>query len=281
MSTEQRAARECMDIAMSDNIDPVKEVMFAEVIAGLLTAPPGEDEYDKNKQHQKAFAELDEVLGTPPAGMGERADSDALRCAEASAWLTIETAPKDGTRIDLWATVDPQMEDGFERYADAFWSVDHNWWCKKYAGRHDTTVLYASHWVRKPSPPTQSGHSALQNSQEAALSSAAASPPTLGVDPLSTPPVSPTTPSAVVRKAALDWVDKAPLVPLCDGTSDHAETVAGEIVTALTALITRERSAAFKEGMEAAAVLAAKWDSGTSTPAGIARLIRRQAGKPT
>lgn len=70
-----------------------------------------------------------------------------------SEWQPIETAPKDGTHIDLWA-------DG-ERLADCFWAEGEDYghddchWRQCYAEASSSfqTAYDPSHWMPLPAPP--------------------------------------------------------------------------------------------------------------------------------
>lgn len=70
------------------------------------------------------------------------------------AWQPIETAPKDGTLVDLWA-------DG-ERLPDCFWFApewsdeEEHCWRQKYAetvGCSFAVMVAPSHWMPQPQPP--------------------------------------------------------------------------------------------------------------------------------
>lgn len=74
------------------------------------------------------------------------------------AWMPIETAPKDGTSIDVW---------NGERIPDVSWcrpdggSIDYKDWCASVAEVHGYSVGWCmeniyphpTHWMPKPSPP--------------------------------------------------------------------------------------------------------------------------------
>lgn len=66
---------------------------------------------------------------------------------EEANWQPIETAPKDGTRIDVWRRG--------ERLTDVFWSDEEEWW--SYMGDTYPIPLAASpaptHWRPLPAPP--------------------------------------------------------------------------------------------------------------------------------
>jgi len=54
-------------------------------------------------------------------------------------WQPIETAPHDGTIVDLW------HKDGF-RIVDEWWAGDEDHWC----GTENTEF---THWMAIPDPP--------------------------------------------------------------------------------------------------------------------------------
>lgn len=63
-------------------------------------------------------------------------------------WQPIETAPKDGTRVDLWVTD--------RRVADSWWSLSHNGWIDPqggWDGEYDRLEGEPSHWMPPPPPP--------------------------------------------------------------------------------------------------------------------------------
>ena len=71
----------------------------------------------------------------------------------ATEWQPIETAPKDGTLIDLWAY--SKVDEGYYRYPECFWNSaqaeqeGEGYWC--------TIDLYelnkVTHWMPLPDPP--------------------------------------------------------------------------------------------------------------------------------
>ncbi len=77
---------------------------------------------------------------------------------DANGWLPIESAPRDGTRVDLWV-LDPHWGD-CSRVVDCYWSQD--WkpegvWLDPNAEYGDTGELYGTptHYRLPPPPPAQ------------------------------------------------------------------------------------------------------------------------------
>ena len=85
----------------------------------------------------------------------------ALRCAarlsgEERAWQPIETAPKDGTRMDLWAKSWLPAFDRFEskRFADCYWrqqDVIMGGWKAAWIGVSSDWL--PTHWMPLPDAP--------------------------------------------------------------------------------------------------------------------------------
>lgn len=75
-----------------------------------------------------------------------------LRRAASREWMPIETAPRDGTKVDLWV-VWPNAPA--ERIANAWFSG--NWWRMYSRGfdKHGFTIetRKITHWMPLPSPP--------------------------------------------------------------------------------------------------------------------------------
>lgn len=69
-----------------------------------------------------------------------------------SEWQPIETAPKDGTRIDLWIKWWRYDTDTFvgRRHTDCLWSISDKKWCSA----HPLTAGKVTHWIAIPAPPT-------------------------------------------------------------------------------------------------------------------------------
>lgn len=69
-----------------------------------------------------------------------------------ASWQPIETAPLDGTEVDLWAH---WPETGARRrVADAFFSVDHDdWQLGQYRRFQFAHPPILTHWMPKPESP--------------------------------------------------------------------------------------------------------------------------------
>jgi hypothetical protein len=68
-------------------------------------------------------------------------------------WRPIATAPKDGTRVDLW-------RQG-HRVTDAFWDEGEEWWCidSRYSDGEPCPLAVSpepTHWQSLPAPPALS-----------------------------------------------------------------------------------------------------------------------------
>jgi GTP:adenosylcobinamide-phosphate guanylyltransferase len=76
------------------------------------------------------------------------------------AWQPIETAPKDGSKVDLWVTIPARQVTGcgYNRVPDC-WFSDGKWWIydeTKYASNAAncrSEVWNVSHWMPIPAAP--------------------------------------------------------------------------------------------------------------------------------
>lgn len=64
-------------------------------------------------------------------------------------WQTIESAPKDGTTVDVWLTL-PSGGAG-QRYPDASW--DGTSWVSELEEWEIPRHFHVTHWMPLPSPP--------------------------------------------------------------------------------------------------------------------------------
>lgn len=82
--------------------------------------------------------------------------SAATEAEGSGAWRTVESAPMDGTRIDVWAYW-PEHDRSY-RTTDAFWSVEHGEWQLGQFRRdqflHPPTI---THWMPPPAEPMVDG----------------------------------------------------------------------------------------------------------------------------
>jgi hypothetical protein len=74
-------------------------------------------------------------------------------------WQAIESAPKDGTEIDLWGRLNGEMPSRDERITDCKWLHDANgpgWNTRGDQGWESLCAIQwkPSHWMPRPSPPT-------------------------------------------------------------------------------------------------------------------------------
>lgn len=68
--------------------------------------------------------------------------------ANCSGWLPIESAPKDGTVIDLWCG---NRDSGLaDRFPDSYFRSDHQRWC---ACDYGILAIAPTHWRPLPLPP--------------------------------------------------------------------------------------------------------------------------------
>jgi len=69
----------------------------------------------------------------------------------ANSWQTIESAPKDGTLVDIYI-----MSLG-ERYTDSYYAKDEGVWCWDIDGLEGKRIAFTAtpptHWMPLPKPP--------------------------------------------------------------------------------------------------------------------------------
>jgi len=71
--------------------------------------------------------------------------------AELGGWIDISEAPKDGTKVDVWAKFD---KSGWRRVPDAFWNVKINdWQLGDYNAADYMVHPEITHWMPLPPPP--------------------------------------------------------------------------------------------------------------------------------
>jgi hypothetical protein len=76
-------------------------------------------------------------------------------------WQPIETAPKDGTVIDVWVNDNRSSTPTGRRYTGVRWDYGWRWFDPYYDGRgsyvgidNGVNVL-VTHWMPLPTPPTE------------------------------------------------------------------------------------------------------------------------------
>jgi hypothetical protein len=72
-------------------------------------------------------------------------------------WRLIETAPKDGTEIDVWCSSSHPGDNGGYRIANAYWSRAEHKWLKRGQGDCRTWMHQPTHWMPLPSAPATGG----------------------------------------------------------------------------------------------------------------------------
>jgi hypothetical protein len=79
-----------------------------------------------------------------------------------SAWQPIETAPKDGTRVDLWAKAWSPFDDTFhhQRCANCYWVKQDTIGNSPAHWVHLDSGWFPTHWMPLPDPPSGKGQAA-------------------------------------------------------------------------------------------------------------------------
>lgn len=112
-------------------------------------------------EFQKSGYDLSEYMETEEGENGKRPallTNDSLTPG-LNFWQPIDSAPKDGTKIDLWVRIRPsKMEEpeSYERFPASWWDSDRDdwklgrlcWHSKFYADAHIPT-----HWMPSPTAP--------------------------------------------------------------------------------------------------------------------------------
>jgi len=100
--------------------------------------------------------------GEPGNWNGAQPVIEYVRAAEAEVsklkaqveWQPIETAPRDGRKVDLWASFE---KSGWRRVSDAHWNATlGDWQLGQYNASDYMTRPEITHWRPLPAPPTQS-----------------------------------------------------------------------------------------------------------------------------
>jgi hypothetical protein len=70
-------------------------------------------------------------------------------------WQPIETAPRDGTEIDLWVQAHQGTivaPESYGRVVDCWFAFD-EWRCWDVFEGQTVTVHNVTHWMKRPEPP--------------------------------------------------------------------------------------------------------------------------------
>jgi hypothetical protein len=75
-----------------------------------------------------------------------------------SEWQTIESAPKDGTRVDLYAKTWRAESDDFvsSRFPDCYWTNGDSMTNRRAHWSRLDTGWHPTHWMPLPDPPVAS-----------------------------------------------------------------------------------------------------------------------------
>lgn len=140
--------------AFEEAIRPFASGSWGKIKAWIVNGAPDQAQgVEAAKQLTKLNATVDEILALPD----EWADDPA----ELNGWQPIDSAPKDGSKIDLWVRIRPSKMDEpetFERFPGAWWDADRNdwklghlrWHAKFYADAHIPVL-----WMPLPTPPVR------------------------------------------------------------------------------------------------------------------------------
>ncbi len=72
-------------------------------------------------------------------------------------WQTIDSAPKDGTRVDLWAKCWLAHSDKFDymRCPNCYWSKGESEFNRRAGWTNLESGWFPTHWMPLPDPPTE------------------------------------------------------------------------------------------------------------------------------
>lgn len=91
------------------------------------------------------FGEVRPLLATHPAGQSAGSGADG--------WLPIETAPKDGTRVDLWVVPHDAFANGNADRLEARWMERVGW--VRIGGGYVSECGEPTHWRQRPGAPDE------------------------------------------------------------------------------------------------------------------------------
>jgi hypothetical protein len=89
-------------------------------------------------------------------GSSAGADSGSFTPRREDGWQPIDTAPKDGTRVDLWAKMWQVYNDEFtgKRFADCYWTNGDSMSGRHAHWRELDPSWRPTHWMPLPEPPS-------------------------------------------------------------------------------------------------------------------------------
>lgn len=112
----------------------------------------GEESYRQalaDAERHESIAAMVRLVGLK----GALAEIESLRSKEQK-WRPIETAPKDGSKVDLWVVWPEYNDDSAHarRAPDASWDAD-DWLIGQYKLGQFMAKPYATHWMPPPADP--------------------------------------------------------------------------------------------------------------------------------
>ena len=112
----------------------------------------GRDDPPEGRHWEGWLAEQIVAALSPESPSG--APSSAPQGQHADGWRPIESAPKDGTKVDLWIHRQVGWSAGPDRLPDC-WHSAGKWWVYDEHGDDQcrSEVCHATHWMARPEPP--------------------------------------------------------------------------------------------------------------------------------
>lgn len=138
----------------NDAVELIRKAIFSEMQKSFCVGWERGNSVYGGHDPDIEFLEWVEEIGKGPALLPKDSLTTGL-----NGWQTIDTAPKDGTKIDLWVLIRPSKRgepERYERFPASWWDADRNDWklgrlaftSKFYADAHIPT-----HWRLPPPAP--------------------------------------------------------------------------------------------------------------------------------